>query len=448
LLINFSNSVTFLEGRRVKSCSSFFSKDFVYTISFHFNNQRSLLATLFFLIIGTFWLLGSLQEPIFYHLVGRQYHPQVNVISFFCIIPLLLWYMASLNRVRPEKILVVATWLYGLFFAGAAILLTIPGVGLPDAVPSVYNILGWAFFAITKTYGSLMVALFWTYATSVTAVEEAKTSFPFITLCAQLGSLAGTTLVRVGADLGIPLLVACAVVGMGAIVLVLRQLACRSAGHLWAVADQATAGVFEGFWLLVRHPYLRGILVVSTAYLIITAFFDYQLHYLAHQMYPTIEEFARFKGMYGQVVNAVTFLLALGGTSWLLRHIGVAASLLLYPALTAVCVVVAWQWPTLWIVAGVMVIIRAFSFGFNNPTKEITYIPESEEVRFKAKGWVDVIGYRAAFAVGSQITSLIAEPYVLLVNVSAALSLVIVGVWSYYAMILGRHFKTRTNKTS
>ena len=423
----------------------------MYTTSFKFTAQRSELAALFFLIIGTFWLLGSLQEPIFYHLVGSQYHPQVNVISFFCIIPLLLWYMASLNRVRPERILVFATCLYGIFFSCAAVLLTIPGIGLPEAVPSAYNILGWAFFAITKTYGSLMVALFWTYATSVTAVEEAKTSFPFITLCAQVGSFTGTTVVRFGADLGIPLLVASAVVGMGAIVLVLRFL---SAHHLRPIANEvkvhssggATAAAFEGFLLLVRHPYLRGILVVSTAYLIITAFFDYQLHYLAHQMYPTIEEFARFKGMYGQVVNAVTFLLALGGTSWLLRHIGVAASLLLYPILTAICVIIAWCWPTLWIVAGVMVVIRAFSFGFNNPTKEITYIPESEEVRFKAKGWVDVIGYRAAFAAGSQITSLIAEPYALLVNVSAALSLVIIAVWSYYAMILGRHFKARTNK--
>ena len=421
-------------------------------LNFYLSGQRNLLATLFFLIIGTFWLLGSLQEPIFYHLVGRQHHPQVNVISFFCIIPLLLWYMASLNRLRPEKILFTATWLYGLFFGLAALLLTIPGIGLPGAVPSVYSVLGWAFFAVTKTYGSLMVALFWTYATSVTAVEEAKTSFPFITLCAQAGSLVGTTLVRVGADLGIPLLVACAVAGMGGILFVLKCLRFTSSSIVASQPSPSSgygrqsAGDFEGFWLLVRHPYLRGILVVSTAYLIITAFFDYQLHYLAHQMYPTIEEFARFKGMYGQVVNAVTFLLALGGTSWLLRHIGVAASLLLYPVLTAVCVIIAWCWPTLWVVAAVMVVVRAFSFGFNNPTKEITYIPESEEVRFKAKGWVDVIGYRAAFAVGAQITSLIAEPYCLLVNVSAALSLAIIGGWSYYAVILGRHFKGRTRE--
>ncbi len=412
--------------------------------SFSLLSQRTLFAILFFLIIGTFWLLGSLQEPIFYHLVGRQYHPQVNVISFFCIIPLLLWYMASLNRWRPEVVLRGATLLYAAFFAVMAGCLMVPGIGLSASGPNVYNIVGWAFFAITKTYGSLMVTLFWTYATSVTTVEEAKTSFPFITVCAQVGSFVGATLVRVGSGWGMPALIWVAVAGMLLILMILRAL---RVSHVEGGAMPSTppmAGVFEGFWLVCANNYLRGILVVSTAYLVITAFFDYQLHFLAHLQYPTIQDFAWFKGVYGQVVNAATLLLALGGTRWFLRYVGVALCLLLYPLLTAGCVIIAWWWPTLWVVAGVMVFMRAFSFGFNNPTKEITYIPETEEVRFKAKGWIDVVGYRAAFAAGSQITSVIAEPYAVLVNTSAALSLGIVAVWGYYAMIVGRHFVVRT----
>ncbi len=399
-----------------------------------------LLALLFFFIIGTFWLLGSLQEPIFYHLVGREYHPQVNVISFFCIIPLLVGYVAGLSRWRPQMVLSVATVMYGLFFGLAALLLTVPGIGLPGATPSVNNFLGWAFFAITKTYGSLMVTLFWTYATSVTTVESAKRSFPFITTCAQLGSLAGATLVRVGSDCGIPFLVGGAVGGMGIILLSLYLLRDVAVANGVAVG-KPSAGIFEGFWLLVRHPYLRGVLVVSTGYLIITAFFDYQLHYLAHQVYPTIEEFAWFKGVYGQWVNGVTFALSLIGTGWFLRHLGVAACLLVYPLLTAVCIAIAWSFPILWVIAAVMVCIRAFSFGFNNPTKEIVYIPESEEVRFKAKGWIDIVGYRAAFAAGAQMTSLIAQPYQLFINASTGLSFIIIVIWGYYAWVVGRHFK-------
>ncbi|MDQ5890289.1 MAG: antiporter, family [Candidatus Dependentiae bacterium] len=414
-------------------------EDFVVSYS----RKNWLLAALFFLIIGTFWLLGSLQEPIFYHLVGRQYHPDVNVISFFCIIPLLLGYMAGLNRWQPQTVLAGATALYALFFAAAAFLLTVPGIGLPDAIPSCGNLLGWAYFAITKTYGSLMVTLFWTYATSVTTVEEAKKSFPFITVCAQIGSVAGTTLVRIASGYGIPLLVAGAVVGMVAIGLVLHVLSC-SVSITRVVSQEPSAGIFEGFWLLVRHPYLRGVLVVSTGYLIITAFFDYQMHYLANQLYPTIEQFAWFKGVYGQMVNGVTLVLALGGTGWLLTHVGVAACLLVYPLVTAVCVGIVWCYPTLWVVAAVMVIIRALSLGFNNPTKEIVYIPENEEVRYKAKGWIDIVGYRAAFALGSQITSWIATPYQLLVNASAGISWVIIVVWGYYAWVVGKHFKAKS----
>ena len=402
-----------------------------------------LLSGLFFCIVGTFWLLGSLQEPIFYHLVGRQYHPQVNVLAFICIMPLLLWCMAAITRYRPQRVLQWAAILYMIFFSGAAVLLALPGIGLEGATPAVGNILGWAFFAVVKTYGSLMVTLFWTYATSIITVEAAKQVFPFVTVCAQVGSLGGATLARVGAGWGIPTLVWAAVAGMSGIVLSIwfleREQRVESNEKLSRKA-MTFASVYEGLLLLVSRPYLRGVLAVSTAYLIITAFFDYQLHYLAHQQYPLLEDFTWFKGVYGQLVNGATCVLALVGTGWFLRVFGVGLCLLLYPLCAAGCVTVASLWPTLWIVAGAMVVLRALSIGFNNPTKEIVYIPESETVRFQAKGWIDVVGYRAAFALGSQITAWIAQPQSLFIGASAGISYGIILIWVYYARLVGTRF--------
>jgi AAA family ATP:ADP antiporter len=406
-----------------------------------------LLSALFFCIVGTFWLLGSLQEPIFYHLVGRQYHPQVNVLAFICIMPLLLWSMAAIGRYRPQWLLAGAAVLYMGFFASTAVLLGIPGIGLPGATPAVGNILGWAFFAVVKTYGSLMVTLFWTYATSIVLVEDAKRIFPFVTVCAQMGSLGGATLARVGAGWGIPVLVWIAVAGMSGIITSVWLLERARSGSAAVSrepqpsrAAMSFAGVYEGLVLLVSRPYLRGVLAVSTAYLVITALFDYQLHYLAHQHYPVLEDFTWFKGVYGQLVNAATCVLALIGTGWFLRVFGVGLCLLLYPLVTAVCVAAASVYPTLWMVAGVMVVMRALSIGFNNPTKEIVYIPEPENVRFRAKGWIDVVGYRAAFALGSHITTWIAQPQSVFIAASAAISYGVIAVWVYYARVVGVRF--------
>jgi AAA family ATP:ADP antiporter len=420
----------------------------MYGVCMPAHNYRSvLLAVLFFCIVGTFWLLGSLQEPIFYHLVGREYHPQVNVLAFVCIMPMLLWSLAAINRFQPQRVLAGAALLYMVFFGCAAVLLGVPGIGLPGATPAVSNILGWAFFAVVKTYGSLMVTLFWTYATSIVSVDDAKRIFPFVTVCAQLGSLGGATLARVGAGWGIPILVWIAVLGMSGIVVSVWALV-RLEGESSEIARvpretqgiASLAGMYQGLVLLASRPYLRGILAVSTAYLVITAFFDYQLHFLAHQQYPLLEDFTWFKGVYGQLVNAATCVLALWGTGWFLRVFGVALCLLLYPLVTAVCVTAAWLYPTLGVVAGVMVVMRALSIGFNNPTKEIVYIPESQEVRFRAKGWIDVVGYRGAFALGSQITVWIAQPQSVFVAASTVISYGVIALWVYYARMVGARF--------
>jgi len=412
---------------------------------YRYDRVSVLLAALFFLVVGTFWLLGSLQEPIFYHLVGIEYHALVNAVSFVCIIPMIFGYMACLGRMHVEKVFILVTALYTAFFALATVLLTVPGIGLVGTAPSVYNFLGWATFAIIKSYGSIMVTLFWTYATGCVSIERAKYVFPFITTIAQIGSFGGATLARAGKMIGTPLLMGIAVGGMLLMLCVLGLLSRFNV--LRHVQPPQATGVFEGVRLIWRHCYLHGVLVISVAYLIITSFLDYQIHYLAHRAYPSIDALVAFKGLYGQWVNATTFLLSLVGTGWVLRHCGVAWCLLLYPLLTAVCVVLLWCSPTLWTVFGVVVCMKALAMGLNDPTKNIVYIPESEEVRAKVKGWIDIIGYRATFAAGSYLTGWISCSYDFFVSASAIISLLVVGVWAHYARIVGRHFlKTSERK--
>ena len=98
--------------------------------------------------------------------------------------------------------------------------------------------------------------------------------------------------------------------------------------------------------------------------------------------------------------------------------------------------------PTLWPIFIAMVVIRALAFGLNNPTKEIVYIPESADVRFKAKSWIDMIGYRASFAFGSQLTALFKHSFELLVPAGALISIGVLGVWIYCALLVGESFRS------
>jgi len=401
-----------------------------------YNRSHLFLAALFFLIVGTFWLLGSLQEPLFYHLVGASYHAQGNVLAYFFMLPLLALYGTGVRHFSARRLLIIAASGYAAFFALAALSLIYSPFGLKAPTPSAYNLLGWLVFAAIKSYGSFMVTLFWTYATSATSLETSLFVFPFVTTCAQIGSFGGATLARVGADWGSPTLMGIAIAGMLGMIGVLGLL--KDDGR--AKASAAPGNFWRGLLLIAKSPYLRGVFVISLAYLFIAAFFDYHMHYLANQVYPLQADFVRFKGLYGQWTNALSFLLSLGFTGIVLRFVGVRWGLLLYPLCTAIAVILAWLRPSFEVIFGLSVAVKALAIAFNNPTKEVVYIPESEAVRREAKGWIDVAGYRTMFALGYQITSFIAQPYDFFLQASTLIAIPILVVWGYCAWSIGRRF--------
>lgn len=407
--------------------------------------RYALLASIFFLIIGTFWLLGSLQEPIFFHIVGASYYPLANILSFVILLPLMLFYLTALARYGLCTVFVFFTLAYAVFFFCMGLLLLHPTIGLANAVPASERVLGWFFYLVARNYGTFLVTLFWSFATSVTSVGDAKMVFPFLSALAQIGSIAGSTLAKQSDLLGVPALV---MASAGAMVLLAGLF--HLAHQYYAPQRQLDVttdwrDMFVGLQLLWQRPYLRRVFVISTAHLVVGALFDYQMNLRAHECHPSIEQFAWFKGLYGQLLNSFTLCVSLGGTQFLLGAIGVWGCLLLYPLITAGAVSIMVLWPTLWVLAGGVVVIRGLSFVFNNPTKEILYIPESDDVRFKVKSWIDMIGYRFAWVCGSALTEFCQTAGSV---VWGALSLGALAVWFPCAWSVGQQFEKKSKKHS
>ena len=114
------------------------------------------------------------------------------------------------------------------------------------------------------------------------------------------------------------------------------------------------------------------------------------------------DEFALLLGHFGQVTNVFSFLVSLLGFSFLVNRIGVRASLMIFPALLFIGVIVTNLLSSLWVLFVTVSIIKAMIFGFHDPVKELLYIPTSEAIKFKAKAWIDVFGAPAK-ALGSFI---------------------------------------------
>ena len=65
------------------------------------------------------------------------------------------------------------------------------------------------------------------------------------------------------------------------------------------------------------------------------------------------------------------------------------------------------------------------------------YIPTSKDVKFKAKGWIDIFGGRTAKGAGSGINALFTEMSTLMVW-GSVISLGIIAIWIPIAFYVGR----------
>ena len=117
------------------------------------------------------------------------------------------------------------------------------------------------------------------------------------------------------------------------------------------------------------------------------------------------ESFTTFMGLFGQATNTLSFCLSFFGTSAIIRRLGLRATLLLFPTICLIVIVIVRLYPTLNVVFAAMMILKANSYALNNPTKEMLYQPTSSKVKYKAKSWIDIFGARGSKALGSVVTN-------------------------------------------
>merc|ERR1719198_2596763 len=104
------------------------------------------------------------------------------------------------------------------------------------------------------------------------------------------------------------------------------------------------------------------------------------------------KSFASFMGVFGQCTNGLSFFFSLVGTSFVIRRFGLKTTIMLFPTLCFIAMVLVYMIPTLPMVFVMMLVLKALRTALNNPCKELLYQPTSDAVKFKAKSWIDMFG--------------------------------------------------------
>ncbi len=399
-----------------------------------------LLSTILALIVGSYWIIRPVKDALFVGIVGSSYLSYVKMVSVLFLIPLILLYSKLVDIFEKRTLIYLITIFYGFFFLFISLYLAHPIIGVANTVSSKYRLLGWLFYVGTDSFISLVYTLFWSFVSSFVDTVTAKRSYPLIFAGAQVGTIIGPEFAKHATVIGMSTLVFIASCVIFLIPLVVMFF-CRFYFNDFKIdnlSNKTKTGFFEGLRLLLVKPYLMGIFIIASFGTIIATIFELRLVYLAKESYVSIEKVTEFLGLYGQSINFSTLIIALFGTHFIIKKFGLMISLLIYPIVIFIILFSGILYSSsLWTLFIAMIVIKCLGYAFNNPIKEIMYIPTSTDIKFKSKGWIDAIGDQVAKGFGGGIGLL----YLGSMTISLfgfLLPFVIIFIWIIAAIFVGK----------
>ena len=436
----------------------------------------SLLATTLLCLVGAYWIARLVKDVIMFKVAfpetlgwkanqGRIFQPTAKIISPFFLFLVVGVYNVLISKYKKTQLFWIVCGFYSLVFAVlSAVLFANSYLGEQAIGRTIMAIVGWVSYFSIESFGSICIPLFWSYTISTTSNDSAKVGFPMIVAGAQIGAIAGSLLTVFNKKIGgvWPLLaITCVLVAL--VPFLISYFVKTIPAHLQTSSKDVAAeekkedkedkkeglikAFTEGIKLLFTRSYLIGVLGISTLYEIVVTILDFQNKAAGDQMFGT-EQFASFLGWFGVATNGLAFVMALLGTSKLIKKKGLQFCLLFYPIVLAIGIVLFMivfkygnltPYQTLAAVFGLTALGKGLSYAVNNPVKEMMYIPTSKEAKYKAKSWIETFGSRGSKAAGGSICKNIAKDGLDAVMLKGnMIGLAIIGVWTASALFVGR----------
>ncbi len=261
---------------------------------------------------------------------------------------------------------------------------------------------GMAFFFWIMVFNLFAVAVFWSFMADVFSNTQARAFYGYIgaagTIGAFLGPIITTSLVQ---RVGIANLM---LVSAGFLCIC---LACIWRLRLWAVAreqqERLASGetpmggsVLDGLKLIAREPLLRWLAAMVVFGVGVGTLLYNEQASIVRRLYSDPAASTAFFSRVDLAVNALTLILQLGLTRWLLSRFGIAPALLIpgFAIIAGFSVLAASPLPVM--VAIVQVMTRASEFSLGKPARETIYTRVDRQWRYKAGAAIDTVIYRGA----------------------------------------------------
>lgn len=426
------------------------------------------LGIIFALIIGVYWTLRPLKDAIFIQLVDKLHLPYAKTASVITLLPLVMFYTKLLERYSREKMLMILPTFYGLSILCFSGLMAIAQVS-PEQIEARSTIpflatrfLGYIWYLFVESFGSLVVALFWAFATDTTEPTPAKRGFPLVVAIGQMGGILFPYSIG-----GLPHRLGLAtdtlsMLFLGVLTLLIipcvRYFLRATPTHLLTSfhgkneqVEESThePGFLEGLKLMLKHKYLLGIFAANFIYEVVVTIFDFNFKIAAGTQYQGVA-LSHYLSLYGSSVNVVSLMCLLLGISNVTRYLGVGVALAAMPIIVGCALFGFLSLDSLSFLFALMVGSKAINYALNGPALKQLYIPTTTDVRFKAQAWIETFGSRASKEAGS-IFNMLLSPLqmhfgssvgrIYYLALSGSLGFPLLACWLVIAIFLGKTFK-------
>ena len=302
------------------------------------------------------------------------------------------------------------------------------------------------FFVWVSTFNVLIISVFWSLMADTFSRSQAKRLFGFVAAGGTVGTIGGpalaASLVNVVGTNMLMLISAAGFTATAWLVRVLdrekRKLGDRGDGQRTTLDRRLAGNPFEGFTLLFRSRYLLMIALFILLMTTISTIIYFQLGDLITKAFDSREARTRAYATIDLVVNGSTVFLQLFGTGRLIERYGVAAGLLLNPAIMVVAFLAVAFSPVLLVLGSIQVVRRFAEYAIAKPSREMLFTVVDQESKYKAKNVIDTVVYRFG-----DVTSAWLSAAVLPFGVAglAVAGLIMSAVWFPIAYVLGKRYE-------
>lgn len=266
---------------------------------------------------------------------------------------------------------------------------------------------GRLFYIWTAVFNMFVVSVFWAFMTDLFSREQGKRLFGFIAAGGTLGGIAGSlltaTLVKRIAPTYLLLL---SIALLEVAVLSVRRLSrlserLRQKQELPPQEQPIGGGVLSGIAHALSSAYLLNISIYMLLFTILSTFLYFQQAEIVNR---TIGDRATRTAFFAQVdllVNVLTLGIQIFLTGRTLKALGVALTLGILPAMSAVGFLTLGLVPAIAVVVLFQALRRAGNFAIARPTRELLFTVLPREDRYKAKSFIDTFVYRTGDQLGA-----------------------------------------------